>query len=197
MSARSKIVVCGVGALGSHLVVLCRNLAASWVLIDDDRVESKNLSAQAYVKASVGKNKAQALKQQLRTFYGLGVEARPVRLGEHNVEVLLEGAALVVDCFDNAASRRVLQAAAARSAAPLLHGALAADGTFGLVRWSERFVPDEEGAPGQATCEDGEHLPLIALAASTLARAVQAFLERGERHDFMIGLGGVSRQTSG
>ena len=59
-----RIVFCGVGAIGSTAAVLCRNLEASLVFVDFDRVESKNLLAQAYVKPSVGKNKAEALKLQ-------------------------------------------------------------------------------------------------------------------------------------
>ena len=60
-----RIVFCGVGALGSTTALLCRNFDAELVFVDFDRVESKNLLAQAYVKASLGKNKAQALKLQL------------------------------------------------------------------------------------------------------------------------------------
>ena len=62
-----RIIFCGVGALGSHGAMACRNLEATLCFIDFDRVESKNLLSQAYVKPSVGKNKAEALKLQ-RTY---------------------------------------------------------------------------------------------------------------------------------
>src|SRR3954469_8165153 len=100
-----RILFCGVGALGSHAAVLCRNLRAEIALVDFDRVESKNLLAQAYVKQSIGKNKAEALKAQLFNFYGVRAEAFGLRLGEDNVAALLDGAGLVVDAFDNAESR--------------------------------------------------------------------------------------------
>ena len=64
-----KLVFCGVGALGSTAAVLCRSLGAELRLVDFDRVESKNLSAQAFVKQSLGKNKAEALKLQLWNFW--------------------------------------------------------------------------------------------------------------------------------
>ena len=192
---RPRLLICGVGALGSHAALLCRNLPATLVLLDDDRVERKNLAAQAFVKASLGKNKAQALAKQLRSFYGLAVEVRGVRLGEHNAAVLLEGVDLALDCFDNQASRQVLQRAARAGGVPLLHGALAADGSLGLVRWDEGFVPDPEDAPGQATCEGGEHLPLIALTAATLARAAQDFLSEGIRRDAMVNRAEVRAQS--
>ena len=188
-----RVVWCGVGALGSNTVVLCRNLAAQHVFIDGDRVESKNLLAQAWVKQSVGKNKAEALKTQLLNFYGLKTEALGVRLTGDNVGTLLSGAALVVDCFDNMASRSLLAAHCRQSAQPLVHAGLSGDGTVGLVRWAERFTPDPEDHAGQATCEDGAHLPLVALVAATLARTVQDFLKAGARHDALVSLNGSQR----
>ena len=192
MSAR--IVFCGVGALGSNAAVLCRNLDASLRFIDFDRVESKNLLAQAFVKQSTGKHKAAALKLQFANFYSLKVEAFPVRLTEQNSAELLEGADLLVDAFDNYDSRALLSAYARAKKVPLLHAALAGDGSCGLVRWDDQFRPDREDAEGQATCEGGEHLPMIGLVAATLARAIQDFIARGARNNYLVTPGGV-RQT--
>jgi hypothetical protein len=183
-----RIVFCGVGALGSSAAMLCRGLGAELSFVDFDRVESKNLFAQAFVKASLGKNKAEALKLQLATFYGIRSEAYPVRLVESNVEALCGAADLVVDSFDNAAGRRVLQSWARSRSRPLVHAALSADGSFGLVRWTERFVPDPEDEAGQATCEAGEHLPMVGVMAGTLARIIQDFARAGQRRDAMVGL---------
>ncbi len=193
-----RIVFAGVGALGSNAVVLCRNLAVQLVLVDFDRVESKNCLSQAFVKPSVGKNKAEALKLQLSNFWGIKAESFGVRIGEDNVEALCETADLVVDAFDNAKSRRILSAWA-RSATgankALVHAAVSADGTFGLVRWDERFTPDEESEEEEATCEGGEHLPLIALVATTLARSIQDYVRDGTKHDAMVSLSGVVTTT--
>ena len=188
-----KIVVCGVGALGSTAVQYCRNLDAELRVVDFDRVESKNLAAQWFVKQSVGKSKAEAVRLQLANFYGAKAEAMSVRLAATNAAQLLAGATLAVDCFDNADSRLVLAGAARTANVPLVHAALAGDGTFGLVRWDERFVPDREDVAGQATCEGGEHLPMIGVVAATLARAIQDFVRDGARRDYLISLSGVTR----
>lgn len=193
--APTRIVVCGVGALGSTAALLCRNLDATLAFVDFDRVESKNVLAQGFVKASIGKNKAEALKAQLLSFHGVKAEAFGVRLGEHNVAQLCGGAGLVVDAFDNAASRQVLSTFARAHAVPLVHAALSGDGTFGLVRWDERFTADAEDHAGQATCEGGEHLPLIGLVGAALARVVQDFVRAGVRRDLMVSLTAV-RATS-
>ena len=162
-------------------------------LVDFDRVESKNLSAQWFVKQSLGKNKAEAARLQLANFYGVKAEAMGVRLGAHNAAQLLDGCALAVDCFDNADSRIALSEAARAANVPLVHAALAADGTFGLVRWDERFTADREDVEGQATCEGGEHLPMIGLMGAVLARTIQDFIARGDRHDHQVSLSGVMR----
>src|SRR3954468_15817404 len=158
-----RILFCGVGAIGSSAAVLCRNLEATLAFVDFDRVESKNLLAQAYVKPSVGKNKAEALKLQLLNLHAVKAEAFGVRLTRDNVAALCGGADLLVDCFDNRESRQVLSDYARQAGKALVHGALSARGNFGLVRRDERFVPDSEDQPGQATCEGGLHLPLIGL----------------------------------
>src|SRR5688572_24844947 len=186
-----KIVFCGVGALGSNAVVVCRNLDIALVLVDFDRVESKNCLSQAFVKNSIGKNKADALKLQLSSFWGVKAESFGVRVSEDNVATLCDKADLVVDAFDNAKSRNILSTYARAANKPLVHAAVSADGTFGLVRWDERFVADAESTEGQATCEGGEHLPLIALVSSTLARTIQDFVQKGVRRDAMISLSGV------
>jgi molybdopterin/thiamine biosynthesis adenylyltransferase len=188
-----RVVICGVGALGSTAVQYCRNLEAELRLVDFDRVESKNLAAQWFVKQSLGKHKAEAIRLQLANFYGVKAEAMTVRLAATNAAQLLAGATLAVDCFDNADSRLTLSDAARAAGIPLVHGALAADGTFGLVRWDERFTPDREDAPGQPTCEGGEHLPMIGLVGATLARAIQDFVRSGAHNDYMISLSGIVR----
>lgn len=190
-----RILICGVGALGSTCVPYLRNVGAELRLVDFDRVESKNLAAQWFVKQSLGKNKAEAARLQLANFFGVKAEALGVRLGPHNAAQLLAGCGLALDCFDNADSRLALSEGARAAAVPLVHAALAADGTFGLVRWDERFTPDREDTAGQATCEGGEHLPMIGLVGAVLARTVQDFVARGARHDYLVSLSAVTRTT--
>jgi hypothetical protein len=187
-----RVLFCGVGALGSHAATLCRTLGADLALVDFDRVEAKNLLSQAYTRQAVGKNKAEALRLQLRTFFGVEASAYPVRLTGQNIAQVAAGADLLVDCLDNQAGRLVVLEHARSSGAASVHAGLAADGTFGLVRWGERFRPDAEDNEGQATCEGGEHLPFIGLVAAALAGAVRDFVRDGARRDALVTLGGVT-----
>ena len=55
-------------------------------MIDFDRVETKNLASQWFVKQMVGKNKATALKMQLLNFYDVKLQDYTVKLTALNVD---------------------------------------------------------------------------------------------------------------
>ncbi len=181
-----RVTVVGVGALGSHLVQFLRNEPAALKIIDCDRVEQRNLASQFHGRPHLGKLKAESLKQTVQFLYGRPIEAVPHRLAASNVEVLLGGSDLIVDCLDNAETRQLVQRHVREHTLPCVHGALAADGAFGRVVWDEAFVIDEEANQGAATCTGGEFLPFIALTAAYLARAVQEFLASGTRRGYSI-----------
>lgn len=188
-----KIVIVGVGALGSHLGLSIRNLDAKLVCVDDDRIEAKNTMSQFHTVMSLGKNKALAFQQSLAGLFKVKVEAVPHRLTQDNVTTLLGDADLVVDCLDNAASRQVIQDFVRLKGIPCLHGALDPDGSFGRIIWDSDFVIDHEGTVGAATCEDGRHLPFIALVSSCLAYSTQRFIEKGQKIAFQVHPGGAVR----
>lgn len=184
------IVIVGVGALGSHTVQFLRNVDATIRVVDFDRVEQRNVMAQFHGKPSVGKPKVQSLQQAMDFLFKKKVEGIPHKLVENNAKEILGSADLVVDCLDNGAGRRVVQGFVRASKIPCLHGALAADGSFGSVLWDEQFVIDDESGNGK-TCEDGEHLPFIVLVSAYLAQSAQGFLKHGRREAFNIFPGGV------
>jgi len=188
-----KVTVIGVGALGSHLVLALRNVDATIRVIDFDRVEMKNVASQFHFRNSVGKKKVEALKQAMQFCYGRALEVVGNRLTADNVEQLLGGSDLLVDCLDNGESRRIVQNFARERGVACLHGALAADGGFGRVIWTENFIVDDEDGSGAATCEDGAHLPFIEIVASWLAYAAQRYLRDGRKTGYSISPAGVEK----
>lgn len=180
-----KVTVVGAGALGSHVAMLLRNEAALKA-VDFDRVEQKNVLSQFHGKPSVGKLKVAGLQQTMQLLWGQRIDTVPHRLTGDNAEQVLSGADLLVDCLDNGASRRLVQAYARRHSTPCLHGALAPGGSFGRVIWDEDFAVDDEPGEGAATCEGGEHLPFIALLSGYVALAAQRFLQKGIRRGFSV-----------
>jgi len=186
VAGEQRIVIAGIGALGSHLVPLLRNLPADLVVVDFDRVEKKNVASQFYGTSTVGQTKVEALKRLMLFLYAAPVQAKGYRISEANVDVLLAGATLVVDCLDNGDARRLVQGFVRRHKVPCVHGALAADGSFARVMWDEAFVIDNEDVVGQPTCDGGEHLPFIAATAAWLAQAVQTFCRSGKQFNYYV-----------
>jgi molybdopterin-synthase adenylyltransferase len=92
----------------------------------------------------------------------------------------------LVDSLDNIAGRRVLPACAASSGIASVHARLSGDGSFGSVRWGERFEPDAEDEPGQATREAGEHMPFVGLVAATLTTVIAEHVRTGARRDVFV-----------
>lgn len=188
-----KITIIGVGALGSHLVQALRNEDVTIKVIDFDRVEMKNVASQFHFKNGVGKKKVEALKQAMQFCYGRKIETVSNKLTSDNVEQLLGGADLLIDCLDNGEARRLVQGFARKNEVPCLHGALAADGGFARVLWDEDFTIDDEGDGAGATCEDGEFLPFIELTSAYLAYAAQRFIKDSRKIGYSISPAGVEK----
>lgn len=184
--ARHKIVVVGVGALGSHFILNTRNFSDPIVVIDDDVVEKKNVLSQFFGSMGVRKKKVVALQGIIQLLFGRKIETVAHRLTEDNVEVLLAEAKLIVDCLDNRQSREILQRYSELRGVPCLHGALsAAEHSFGRIGW-ENFLLDEDAGEGIPTCEDGETLPFISVVAAQMATVAQLFLTSGKKASMCI-----------
>ena len=185
------VTIVGVGALGSHLVQFLRSEDVSIKVIDFDRVEQRNVKSQFHGITSVGKKKTESLKMTMNFLYKVKILTLPNKLTRDNDHQLLLGSDLIVDCLDNGDSRRDVQWYARANRIPLLHGALAGDGSFGQVRWDEDFVIDDETNVGEPTCENGKFLPFIGITSAYLARSVQLFLRDGKKTNFAISPGGT------
>ena len=185
------MVIVGIGALGSHLVQFCRNEKIDIKVIDFDRVEQKNVMSQFHGKPGVGKSKVEALKQTMDFLFKRQITVVGNKLVAENIDALMKGATIVVDCLDNGASRKLVQDYVRKHNLPCLHGALAPGGEFGRAIWDSDFVIDSEVGVGAATCEDGEFLPFIALTAAYMARSIQIFIKEKKKIGFSISPVGV------
>jgi molybdopterin/thiamine biosynthesis adenylyltransferase len=137
-----RVVLCGAGAVGSNLADnLVRQGLSRLRAIDRDRVEEHNVSTQLYGEAEVGSFKVEALRNRL--FRAAGVEIEPVRkeLNAGNVKQLLKDCDLVIDAFDNSASRQLVQdhcrGGGGGAKIPCLHIGLHAD--YCEVVWDEQY----------------------------------------------------------
>lgn len=179
-----KVVIVGVGALGSHVAMFLRNVAQIKI-IDFDSVEQKNVLSQFHSKTSIGKAKAASLQQTMNFLFGTKLTIIGNKLVENNAAQLLGGMDLIIDCLDNAEARKIVQNYARKEKIPCLHGGLAADGQFGISMWDENYKI-QDGPVGVPTCENGDQLPFIAVVSSYITVSAKEFLVQNKKYGFMI-----------
>ena len=123
----ARVLVVGAGGLGAPAIAY---LAAAGVgllrIVDDDVTDISNLQRQVIHRTGdVGTAKtasARRFANDLNPF--VAVDTISTRLGDANADALLAGMTLALDGTDSLASRRVLAAACARAAIPLVTGAV-------------------------------------------------------------------------
>jgi len=132
---KAKVAVVGVGGLGSPVAYY---LAAAGIgtllLIDEQKPELSNLNRQIlHWEEDVGKNpKPLSAKWKLERFNSdIRIETFVGKLTAENVEEVLKGVDVIVDCLDNFETRFLLDDYSQKKGVPLVHGAV--EGTFGQV----------------------------------------------------------------
>lgn len=190
-----KTTIVGLGALGSHLVLIARNWSTRFDVIDFDRVETKNIQSQFHTKMGNGKTKVMALKAAMHGLFNRPLSVHPVKVTKDNAREVLYGSDLVIDCTDNYMARKLIQNDCMEHHVPCLHGCLSADGNFARIVWTEHFVPDSEGAEGGATCEDGRNLPFHIQAAAMISQVAQRWMDTGKKESYQVSPFSVVRLT--
>lgn len=183
--ATPLVAICGAGALGSHLAdSLARQGFQKLRSIDDDRIEEHNVSTQLYGASDVGAPKVEVLRNRLFRASEVELDARAMRLDERTARALLKDANIVVDTFDNSASRQQVQDHCRSEKIDCLHVGLAAD--YAEVIWDEayRVPPDVAGD----VCEYPMARNLVLLAVAIAAETLVRFVIAGERKSRSITL---------
>ena len=184
--AEFPVTICGAGAVGANLTeTLARAGFGRLSVIDMDRVEEHNLSTQPFLRSDVGTHKVKSLARQLYRALGISVTGINKRLDSGNVARLLRGAELVVDGFDNSASRQLVTTHCLEHNIPCLHVGLAAD--FAEVIWNEAYrVPADQGLD---LCDYPLARNLVTLATSVAAETITRFAITGQMNSHTVTLG--------
>jgi molybdopterin/thiamine biosynthesis adenylyltransferase len=181
--AELRVVICGAGAIGSNLADnLARQGFTSLCAIDHDRIEEHNVGTQLYGESEVGVWKVEALRNRL--FRAVGVELEAVRkeLAAQNAGALLKGAGLVIDAFDNSASRALVQQTCRAANTPCLHVGLFED--YCEVVWDEHYRVPNDPAPqagAVAVCDYPLARNLVLLSVAIASEVVMGFALDGSR----------------
>lgn len=181
-----RVTLCGAGALGSNLAdALARQGFRHLRVIDRDRIEVHNVSTQIYGEGDVGAWKVDVLRSHLFRAVGVEIEAVRKELSVRTVRKLLKDSEIVLDTFDNSASRRLVQSHCRDEGLTCLHAGLYAD--YGEVIWNETYrVPADVG---EDICDYPLARNLVLLTVAVAAEAMVRFLLQGEQQNFSITLG--------
>ena len=104
---RASVGIAGAGGLGSNAAVaLARAGVGHLVIVDDDKVEKKNLTRQYYFLDQVGTLKVEALKANIeRAVEGAKVDAVAKRLVPGQMAAPFKDVDVVVEALDNAETK--------------------------------------------------------------------------------------------
>ena len=108
--SKAVVAVCGLGGLGSNIAVsLARAGVGKLILIDFDIVDISNLNRQQYKACQVGREKADALGENLKEISPyIDMVICNTRVTRNNAAKLLDEAEIVCEAFDRAKRRRCL-----------------------------------------------------------------------------------------
>ena len=183
--ASAELLICGAGALGSNLAVnLCRSGFRKLSVIDKDRVEEKNIGTQVYSLDDVGGKKADILRNIIFREVGEEISVQSVELAERNVGKVLKDAKLVVDAFDNTASRKLVYDFCREHSIACLHTGV--NESYGEIRWNENYrVPSDAGLD---VCDYPLARNLILMVVAVASEVLVNYFLNDEKRNYSITL---------
>jgi molybdopterin/thiamine biosynthesis adenylyltransferase len=154
-------------------------------VIDHDRVQPHNAGTQLYGQSDAGAYKVDLLRAHCFRAAGVEITTFAKTLTEQTAGKFLRGAGLVLDTFDNSASRRLVSEHCQAAGVPCLHLGMNAD--YGEVHWNEGYRVPQDMVEGDA-CDYPLARNLILLTVAAGSEAVLRFVLEGRRENYTITL---------
>jgi predicted ThiF/HesA family dinucleotide-utilizing enzyme len=166
---KMTVAVCGCGALGSRIALELARLGAQLTLIDLDAVEEHNIFNQMYTLRDVGAKKVNALANLI----SVSTRHAPIRtilkIDAYNVKRVRGD--VIIDCFDNAASRAVLRDYGLETGISVLHVGISAE--VGEVVWNHADYV--RGLASEDVCAAPLTLTTVLITAGVAVETVVQF----------------------
>lgn len=150
---RAKVLIVGVGGLGSPIALYLTGAGVGTIgLADDDLVSISNLQRQVlYSEAEIGLPKVTQASMRLKALNSdVKINTYHTRLTQSNAEEIISEYDIVVDGCDNFATRYVINDTCVRLGKVYVYGAIRAfDGQVSVFNYQggpdyRHFFPDEE-----------------------------------------------------
>jgi saccharopine dehydrogenase-like NADP-dependent oxidoreductase len=173
-----KILICGVGAIGSNLA---SNLVADLkgkheiTVLDKDTVETRNVSAgtQFYTPDQVGQPKVEALQFNLYKQFQREVDIRNCDI--HGILAKEKRFDLIIDCFDNHDARNIIQTQF-KDYTEVLHIGFSDQFTF-AIEWADHYQVPTDITTGFDICEMEGARAFVATVAALGALVAEKWID--------------------
>ena len=122
----SKVTIIGAGGLGCPVGLYLSGAGIGKIsIIDDDIIELSNLNRQiAFSTNDINKSKSAILKKNMFNLNpSIKIESKKERLNIENINILLKGSDLVIDCSDNFETRHLIASYCFNKNIPMSFGA--------------------------------------------------------------------------
>lgn len=188
-----KIIVMGIGAIGSNLVsLLAPDLKGEHeiVVLDKDVVEERNVQAgtQFYLPDQIGLSKGEALQFNIYNHFQKEIDFIYEPLKNFATSSAdLNGYNLIIDCFDNTEARKKIQNLyrATTWDIELLHIGFSANFTF-AIEWDKNYkVPTD--IEGLDICEMPGAAAFVKRTASLGAMVVEEYIQNKTKIEIVGG----------
>ena len=187
-----KIHVFGLGAIGSNLLVqLARQFPDfEFVGVDFDKVEDRNLATQQYFQEHVGLYKADAMRIVLQR-YIRKPKYYPNKLKVTNTTPISSNFEdqLLVDCFDNTESRKLLRLFDSVTQSydlNILHIGFSPQFTAEAI-WNKNYsVPNDVDTKAVDICTQQDALSFIQFVVSLTTLTISEWIQTKEKKDFIV-----------
>jgi len=192
----TPIIVCGAGAIGSNLVDnLVRQGFKTITVIDMDRVEDHNRNTQVWGRRDIGQKKSAMLKMHVFNAMGISISEVSQELTAANIAKHIKPVKdlIVVDGFDNSASRKIVTDYCDEQEIKCLHVGLFQD--YAEVIWNEFYrVPNDTTA--QDVCEYPLARNVIMLAIGVASEVLIRNIESNKQENYTITLKDFNVETA-
>jgi hypothetical protein len=178
----------GLGALGSNLLMQLIHIdpKAEFVGIDYDKVEDRNIPTQAYLLPHIGMHKAQAMQ------IIIGMKSNNIKYRckikkikyEYDTVIMdykdLQDV-LIIDCFDNSESRRLLE-----GIDNCLHIGFSPQYTAEIIWGKDYTTPNDIPEDQNDICDMDQAIPFINYIVSLAGLVIKEYLDTGKKNNFAI-----------
>lgn len=189
-----KILICGLGAIGSNLLdQLCTmHPEIEYHVVDFDVVEERNIKTQFYFSQHVGLKKAMAIRSAIHTKHSINqisVQAYQQKIMSHiDLSQLLfsrdfdASKDLIIDCFDNIEARTYTTEIPYKN---VIHAAFN-PALHGEVTWNEKYQIPKATKDDIDICTNPLAKPFISFFVSLVAMTIEEFIGNNEKNNYIV-----------